>query len=188
MSDSGWSRAFAEPIPLPGGRQLVTLRDAAQYITKLPKAEHDAPEWQAAIQALMLVVGQNGPTMLARIGFMRAVNRGYVREFNPDRKDHQWGRRKLKRDGNSLDLHRHKHAKTARLYRRRVSWLTAGMPMQVVVPSVSLAATLQRAGLTRFFETSSPTKLSSGRAAPTVGGELAFDGEVSIPGIPSGAC
>jgi hypothetical protein len=43
---------FAEPIPLPGGRELVTLRDAAHYITGLPKAEHDAPEWQAAIEAI----------------------------------------------------------------------------------------------------------------------------------------
>jgi hypothetical protein len=25
------------------------------YITKLPKAEHEAPEWQAAMQALILV-------------------------------------------------------------------------------------------------------------------------------------
>jgi hypothetical protein len=50
----GWSRAFKDPIPLPRGRQLVTLRDAAQYITKQPKAEHDAEEWQAAMQALLL--------------------------------------------------------------------------------------------------------------------------------------
>jgi hypothetical protein len=35
---------------LPNGRKLVTLRDAALYITKLPKAEHDAEEWQAAIR------------------------------------------------------------------------------------------------------------------------------------------
>jgi ribosome-binding factor A len=34
------------------------LRDAAHYITKLPKAEHDAEEWQAAMQALLLVVEQ----------------------------------------------------------------------------------------------------------------------------------
>jgi hypothetical protein len=33
-----------EPIPLPRGRQLVTLEDAGKYITKLPKAEHEAPE------------------------------------------------------------------------------------------------------------------------------------------------
>jgi hypothetical protein len=30
------------------GAGLVTLRDAALYITKLPKAEHDAEERQAA--------------------------------------------------------------------------------------------------------------------------------------------
>jgi len=34
---------------------LVTLRDAAEYITQLPKAEHDADEWQAAMEALLLV-------------------------------------------------------------------------------------------------------------------------------------
>jgi hypothetical protein len=34
-----------DPISLPKGKSLVTLRDAALYITKLPKAEHDAPEW-----------------------------------------------------------------------------------------------------------------------------------------------
>lgn len=28
-----------------GGRELVTLRHAALYITKPPKAEHDAEEW-----------------------------------------------------------------------------------------------------------------------------------------------
>jgi hypothetical protein len=34
-----WSRAFDDPIPLPRGRQLVTLKDAAEYVQKLPKAE-----------------------------------------------------------------------------------------------------------------------------------------------------
>jgi hypothetical protein len=43
--------------------------------------------------------------------------------------------------------------------------------MQVVVPSVSLVAALQRAGLTDAFDTSSPTKLSAGSAAPTVGSD-----------------
>jgi hypothetical protein len=47
---------------------------------------------------LILVATSGGPTMFARIGIMRALNRGHVREFNPDRKDHHWGRRKLKRD------------------------------------------------------------------------------------------
>jgi hypothetical protein len=45
-----WDKRFFDPIMLPGGRQLVTLRHAAQYITKLPKTEHDAEEWQAAME------------------------------------------------------------------------------------------------------------------------------------------
>ncbi len=77
---------------------LVTLKDAADYVTRLPKAEHDAPEWQAAVEALILVAENSGPTMFARIGFMRGLNRHVPRTFNPDRKDHHWGKRKLKSD------------------------------------------------------------------------------------------
>ncbi|HTB04133.1 MAG TPA: hypothetical protein VK804_27010 [Bradyrhizobium sp.] len=95
---SGWARKFDEPIPLPKGKTLATLRDAAQYITKLPKAEHEAPEWQAAMEALLLVAEHNGPTMMARIGVMRALNRHVQRVFNSDRKETHWGRRKLARD------------------------------------------------------------------------------------------
>lgn len=50
------------------GRKLLTLRDAATYITKLSKAEHTAPEWQAAMEALILVAENGGPTMLPRVG------------------------------------------------------------------------------------------------------------------------
>jgi hypothetical protein len=93
-----WSARFDDPIPLPKGRQLLTLKDAGAYITKLPKAEHEAAEWQAAMEALILVATSGGPTVLARIGIMRALNRNVVREFNPDRKETHWGKRKLKRD------------------------------------------------------------------------------------------
>jgi hypothetical protein len=93
-----WSACFDEPIPLPRGRQLVTLQDAGKYITKLPKAEHDAPEWQAAMEALILVAESNGPTMFARIGVMQALNCHDVRGFNPKQKEPHWGRRKLVRD------------------------------------------------------------------------------------------
>jgi len=98
MPDKGWSREFDDPIPVPRGRQLVTLQDAGKYITKLPKAEHEAPEWQAAMEALILVAESDGPTMFARIGVMRALNRHIERVFNPDHKDHHWGKRMLKRD------------------------------------------------------------------------------------------
>ena len=93
-----WSAPFEDPIPLPRGRPLVTLKDAASYITKLSKAEHSAPEWQAAMEALILVAETGGPTMLPRIGIMRALNRHVERVFNPDRKESHWGKRKLKRD------------------------------------------------------------------------------------------
>ena len=49
-----WSTPFEDPIILPDGRKLLTLKDAADYITKLPKKESDLPEWQTAIEALML--------------------------------------------------------------------------------------------------------------------------------------
>ena len=70
-----WSQQFFDPIELPKGKKLITLRDAALYITKPPKAEHDAKEWQADMEALLLVAESDGPTMFARIGVMRALNR-----------------------------------------------------------------------------------------------------------------
>jgi hypothetical protein len=82
-----WARKFEDPIPLRRGRQIVTLEDAGTYITKLSKAEHEATEWQAAMEALILVATLGGPTMFARIGVMRALNRHVVREFSLSRKD-----------------------------------------------------------------------------------------------------
>jgi hypothetical protein len=55
-TDKGWSRRFDEPIP----------EDAGNFITKIPKTEHEAVEWQAAMQALILVATHGGPTMYAR--------------------------------------------------------------------------------------------------------------------------
>jgi hypothetical protein len=41
VADRAWRRRFDDPIPLPRGRQLVTLEDAGRYIIKFPKAEHE---------------------------------------------------------------------------------------------------------------------------------------------------
>jgi hypothetical protein len=70
----GWNRKFEDPIVPPDGRELVTLRDAANYITALPAKESAVEEWQVAIEALMLC-SRSGPTMMARIGVMKALNR-----------------------------------------------------------------------------------------------------------------
>ena len=91
-------KARQHTIPLPRGRQLVTHEDAGTYITKMPEAEHEAAEWQAAMEALILVATLGGPTMFARIGVMRALNRGHVRQFGSTRKDTHWGKRKIKRE------------------------------------------------------------------------------------------
>ena len=78
-------------------RKLVTLKDAATYIIGLPKKESALPEWQAAIQVLMLC-SRGGDSMMAKIDFMKALHRGSVREFRIDRKETHWGKRRLKRD------------------------------------------------------------------------------------------
>ena len=46
----------------------------------------------------MPVAELGGPTMFARIGLMRALNRHVERVFDPSRKDRYRGRRKLARD------------------------------------------------------------------------------------------
>jgi hypothetical protein len=86
MRPAGWDLKFSEPISPPKGKKLTTLRDAALYITKLPKAEHDADEWRAAMEARILVAENDGPTIFARIGIMKALNRRVERVFDSSRK------------------------------------------------------------------------------------------------------
>jgi hypothetical protein len=75
ISNRGWSREFEDPIPLPRGRQLVTLQDAADYILKLPKAEQKEPAWQTAVETLIMAAEGQGPLMHAEIGMRKALNR-----------------------------------------------------------------------------------------------------------------
>jgi hypothetical protein len=94
-----WDNRFAEPIPLPDGTQLNTLREAISYPARtVPKSERDMPAITTAAETLTYAAERGWPTMLARIGVMIALRRHEVRVFNPDRKDRHWGRRKLKRE------------------------------------------------------------------------------------------
>ena len=93
-----WSRSFEDPIILPNGREMLTLLDAGNYIASLPRKEAEGDHWQAAIDALIMAAQDRGPLLHARVGMLRALNRHVERVFNPDRKDHHWGRRKLARD------------------------------------------------------------------------------------------
>ena len=81
------------PILLPGGRELVTLRDAGDYITSLPRAEQDIEEWQTAIGCLIGAAEGRDYLMHARVGVMRAINRHVEQVFAAPRKHPHWGRR-----------------------------------------------------------------------------------------------
>jgi len=68
---AAWARPFDDPVLLSGGRKLVTLRDAADYIMKLPKAEQNLEAWQTAVEALIMAAEDRGSLMHARIGMLR---------------------------------------------------------------------------------------------------------------------
>jgi len=57
MQFVSWDQRFLDPIILSGRKQplLHVARCRPVHITKLPKAKHDADEWQAAMEALLLV-------------------------------------------------------------------------------------------------------------------------------------
>lgn len=89
-----WSAEFIPPVPLPDGGALTDLDQA--YLLKLPKAVSDAPAWQNAVEALLLVGESDGPTAFARVGLMQAL---YPKgEPVYDRTDVRWGKRSLARD------------------------------------------------------------------------------------------
>jgi hypothetical protein len=75
LAPMAWFKRFYDPIILPDRRKLLTLRDAAEYIAALPKAEHNAADWQVAMETLLLVAERDGPEMLARIAVMKALDR-----------------------------------------------------------------------------------------------------------------
>jgi hypothetical protein len=70
-----WSTPFDEPIALRGGRKLVTLQQAADYIIKLPEDVQKLERWQIAVENLINAAETGGGwLMFARIGMMRALN------------------------------------------------------------------------------------------------------------------
>jgi hypothetical protein len=99
QSRSGWKRKFDEPIELPDGTKLATLQQAVTYLAKtVPKAERKHPKVEIAADHLTRAAEQNYSMVFARMATLRAIHRNDERVFNPDRKDHHLGKRKLKRD------------------------------------------------------------------------------------------
>jgi hypothetical protein len=100
MASKGWSKRFDDPIVLEDGTTLRTLQEAVAYLAKkVPKAEQNHEKVQAAAQMLTNAAERGIAWMFfARAATLQAIYRNKERVFNPDRKDHHWGKRKLKRD------------------------------------------------------------------------------------------
>jgi hypothetical protein len=79
-----WDRPFAQPVPLPVGPPAQTLRDAADYIRKLPQPERDGQEWRLAVQMLIDAAEDRGPMLFARMGIVRALETQAEKALNPD--------------------------------------------------------------------------------------------------------
>jgi hypothetical protein len=62
-----WERPFDQPILLPSGPPARTLRDAGNYIKKLPRSNRDTPEWRLAIQMLIDAAEDRGPVLFAKM-------------------------------------------------------------------------------------------------------------------------
>jgi hypothetical protein len=73
VTATGWERHFDEPINLPNGRALVTLRDAGEYVAALPAAEQHREHWRTATEMLLLAAERGGIVMLADIAMRQAL-------------------------------------------------------------------------------------------------------------------
>ena len=80
-----WDRPFAQPVPLPERSPAQTLRDAADYIRKLPQSERDCQEWRLAVQMLIDAAEDRGPMLFARMGMVRALEAHVERASSPER-------------------------------------------------------------------------------------------------------
>lgn len=93
-----WDIRFPNPVELPSGKLLHTLRDAGHHITALPKSEQMKPAWQNAMHVLLQAADHLGPVEFARLGMMQALYPKGEPVYDTGRKDPHWGRRKLARD------------------------------------------------------------------------------------------
>jgi hypothetical protein len=66
-----WHRKFDEPIELPDGRKLRTLKEAIAWLAKeIPKSEHTMPKVQAAARMVTEAAENNGPMIFPRIAIV----------------------------------------------------------------------------------------------------------------------
>ena len=93
-----WDQRFDDPIVLPKGKPLRTLRDAGNYISKLPEQDQQSEPWQTATHCLLQAVDHGGPIAFARLGILQALFPKPDQTFDTPHKTTHWSRRKLARD------------------------------------------------------------------------------------------
>lgn len=69
-----WDSLLPTPIPVPGSKPLVTLRDAGTLIQMLSKSQADLSARRTATEALLLAVEARGPLMRAEVGLREALH------------------------------------------------------------------------------------------------------------------
>jgi hypothetical protein len=80
-----WDSHFAEPIELPSGVRLASLRDAIVHLVNtVPSSERGTPVILTAAELITSAAERGGPIEFARIATLRALNRHVERVLNPD--------------------------------------------------------------------------------------------------------
>jgi hypothetical protein len=80
-----WDSRFADPIELPNGVRLASLRDAIVHLVNtVPSFERGTPVILTAAELITSAAERGGPIEFARIATLRALNRHAERALNPD--------------------------------------------------------------------------------------------------------
>jgi hypothetical protein len=80
-----WDNRFPEPIELPCGAKLASLREAIVHLVNtVPSSERGTPVVLTAAELITSAAERGGPIEFARIATLRALNRHVECLLNPD--------------------------------------------------------------------------------------------------------
>jgi hypothetical protein len=80
-----WDGRFPEPIELPCGVRLTSLREAIVHLVNtVPSSERSMPVILTAAEMITSAAERAGPIEFARIATLRALNRHVEHVLNPD--------------------------------------------------------------------------------------------------------
>jgi hypothetical protein len=80
-----WDSRFPEPIELPDGVKLASLREAIVHLVNtVPSSERGIPVILTPAELITSAAEHGGPIEFARIATLRAFNRHVERVLNPD--------------------------------------------------------------------------------------------------------